>query len=191
MPSSGLLATVAWILAAIAVSVGMLSLVILYLQWYLGSDDFREVGVLAVSTAVAGFGFLIYRRSRERGAFLRALALSTAFGAVAVAVVAFRPDLVRTLGPWCDLSRVLVAESAHVRTLLAAEGRDGQFLPFDRAQLLNHGSLGGGTSYAFPLIRKRVLVRITYGLPPYVGVDYGGGRVCTFSLDSMKTIACD
>jgi hypothetical protein len=62
-----------------------------------------------------------------------------------------------------------------------------------RAELSSIGTLLPqplGT-FRFPIVQKTAVVRIMQTYPPYVGVDYGGGRNSVFDLSSMRPIYVD
>ena len=47
------------------------------------------------------------------------------------------------------------------------------------------------TNFTTPLINKKVTLRMMGRQPPYVGIDYGGGRRVILDLESMEAIYAD
>lgn len=119
-----------------------------------------------------------------------------ASGLVALAVVVLLatsvPPIGRRVGPWAELRRLLVATSREV-----AEARAALDIPQDRQLTTDEMRqiealvLNPAPEYTFPIIRRTVRLRLMRTSPPYVGVDFGGGRRAVFDLQTMVMIYAD
>jgi hypothetical protein len=102
------------------------------------------------------------------------------------------PPIGRRIGPWAGLRCLLVAKSREV-----AAARVALDIPPDRP--LTAAEMGSiealvldpAPEYTFPIVRRTVRLRLMRTTPPYVGVDFGGGRRAVFDLATMVILYAD
>ena len=159
----------------------------LYLQWWLPGDGPYEVLPLAIAFCAGG---LASWRLRDAGPTIELLARTTLVLAGLVGLQVLFPQVSRRVGPWVSLRRVLIQRSSEVANTAAALGiPPGKPIPRNLVGV-NEERVAVPRFY-FPLVGREVRVRLMTTVPPYVGVDYGGGRNCVFDLGSMECTYAD
>jgi hypothetical protein len=163
-----------------------------YLQWSVP----RDVGLCRCAYPLLSFPILaaalaLYRR---RGAQwpMRAAALSLFLLFGLVLITLSLPPISRRVGPWAPLRGLLVAKSRQVTQaraeLAIPEGRD---LTSAEMRQIEGIVLEPPPTYTFPIIGQTVQVRMMSLAPPYVGLDFGGGRRAVFDLATMVILYAD
>jgi hypothetical protein len=149
----------------------------------------------STGAALLAGAWVLHRRARTTAA-RRGPARAAASGLVVLAVVILLatsvPPIGRRVGPWAELRRLLVAKSREV-----AEARAALDIPRDRPLTADEMHriealvLNPAPEYTFPIIRRTVRLSLMRTSPPYVGVDFGGGRRAVFDLKTMGVIYAD
>jgi hypothetical protein len=167
-----------------------------YIQWCVPGDlPARACVYPPICIVLLAAAWILRRKGRaseERGWPLSAGAASLFALTIAVLVATYVPPISRRVGPWAELRNLLVAKSREV-----AEARVALGVPPDRQ--LTAGEmhqiealvLNPVPEYTFPIIRRTVRLRLMCAMPPYVGVDFGGGRRAVFDLSTMVMIYAD
>lgn len=166
--------------------------VALYLQWALPGDGPYEYFVTVLSLPLVILSAVLTLIRRTRTTATRVATATPMMFFIFLQVWIYTPQLSRGIGQWTDLRAMLVDKS---REIEIARGEMG--LPVDRPlsrneiELLEERLLTPRPRFDFYFPSKSVTLRILSAVPPYVGVDYGEGRNCTFDLDSMVATYCD
>ena len=154
------------------------------------------VAVITIGLIVtAGFiavGLIVVRRlwSPSSRWLVGPLAGALIVLSAALQVLLFVPEVSRTIGPWARLRDLLRQEERRVIEATQARGIPSRS-PLDLATFESIRRDLARPSFTFPLVRRTVHVRMMTTEPPYVGVDYGGGRNCIFDLHTMRVIYAD
>jgi hypothetical protein len=102
------------------------------------------------------------------------------------------PPIGRRIGPWAELRALLVYKSEQAAQARAALGiPQGRYLDAGEMDAIERMVLEPPVRYTFPIIGRTVQVRLMRAGPPYVGVDFGGGRRAVFDLATMAVIYAD
>jgi hypothetical protein len=168
-----------------------------YLQWF-APRDFVPARVCIYPAAgivplAAAWTLLLKGRTEgERGWPKRVAAAGLFALSIVVLVTTSVPAIGRRVGPWADLRSLLVAKSREVTDARKALG-----IPHDRQ--LTADEMGQMEAllfdpvpeYTFPIIQRTVHLRLMAATPPYVGLDFGGGRRVLFDLRTMVILYAD
>jgi hypothetical protein len=179
-------------LVGCAVAMVFFAPVALYLQWALPGDGPYEYFVTALSLPLVVLAAVLTLMRRLRTTSGR-FTIATLLGFFTVLQVwVYTPQLSRKVGQWTDLRAMLLDKSSEIES-----ARNEMGLPVDRplsrneVELLEERLFTPRPGFEFYFPSKAVTLRILSAEPPYVGVDYGEGRNCTFDLDSMVATYCD
>jgi len=179
-------------LVGLAVGAAVFAPVGLYLQWAVPGDGPYEYVYSLFSLPLLVLATVLLRLRRTR-TWVRGFVITALLSLfVLVQVWLYVPQLSRRVWQWRGLHTLLVRKSLEVEDALSKQGIPTD-RPISRAQVahLEQELFMPKPTYDFFLPRRRVTVRILKTVPPYVGVDYGGGRNCRFDLDSMVATHCD
>ena len=168
-----------------------------YLQWFAPRDFvlarmcvYPLAGIVLVATA-----WTLLLRSRtegERGWPKRVGAAGLFALSFVVLVTTFVPAIGRCVGPWAELRSLLVAKSREVADAREALGiPPGRQLTADEMAQIEALVFDSVPEYTFPIIQRTVRLRLMATTPPYVGVDFGGGRRVLFDLRTMVILYAD
>lgn len=109
-----------------------------------------------------------------------------------VLITTCMPTISRRVGPWVELRSLLVAKSQEVAEARAALGiPEDRYLTSGEMHEIETLVLEPTSEYTFPIIHRTVRVMMLRAAPPYVGVDFGGGRRVMFDLRTMAIIYAD
>ena len=103
------------------------------------------------------------------------------------------PSVTRRIGPWHELRARLVQKSHEIDEARAQLGipEQGTLSQVEIAQI-EAAVFGAPEEFVFPIIGKRVTLKLMLHYQPYVGVRYGNGsRGVIFDLDTMQAIYAD
>jgi hypothetical protein len=179
-------------LAGVALALALFAPVALYLQWALPGDGPYEYLVTALSLPLVVLSAALVLL-RMIPCMARRLAITTCLCLfILVQVWVYVPQLSRRVGQWKELRTMLVHKSEEIEEALRQWGVS-ETRPLSRAELalLEERLFTPRPRFDFDLPPRAVTLRILSAVPPYVGVDYGEGRNCTFNLDSMVATYCD
>jgi len=169
----------------------------LYLQWALPEDGPYE-SVFSLSSVpiliVALVLLWTVRKARDgttrRAGTVAATCLLVFFALAQVFV--WVPQISRRIGPWVELRSLLIRKSSEVEDARTQSG-----IPADRdltgeeMTRIEAMVFEPPEKFVFPLLNKKVTLRMMSIRPPYVGIDYGGGRRVVLDLESMKAMYAD
>jgi hypothetical protein len=167
-----------------------------YLQWSAPGDFPARVCIYPSIGAVLLAGAWILRRqgraAAEGGWPMRAGAAGLFALSFVVLVATSVPPIGRRVGPWAELRRLLVAKSREVAEARAALGiPEDRYLTSGEMREIETLVLEPAPEYTFPIIHRTVRVSMLRAAPPYVGVDFGGGRRAVFDLRTMVILYAD
>jgi hypothetical protein len=183
---------------ALLLTLGVFAPVGVYLQWSM-PQDFPPIVCACISASIGGLILLLAlikwhrRRTVPRMQWPRRVGAVCLFVLSAlVLIVTCFPPISRRVGPWAELRGVLVEKSMEVVEARAAlsipASRDLTSGEMDQIERMVFEPV---PTYTFPVINKTVNVRLMSRVPPYVGVDFGGGRRAVFDLSTMMVIYTD
>lgn len=169
----------------------------LYLQWALPVDAPCELvfSLYSVPILIVALVLLWTVRKRRDDTTRRAGAVAATCLLVFLAlaqVFIWVPQISRRIGPWVELRGLLIQKSSE-----AEDARTQLGIPADRhltrEEMMRIKAMvfEPPEEFVFPLINKKVTLRMMGGQPPYVGIDYGGGRRVILDLESMEAIYAD
>jgi hypothetical protein len=187
-----LICALAALLAAIAfVPVG------LYLQWRFPIDGPFELlascatfPLLLVALVLLGKVAVIRPRSRKLTSLPLAVGLLVFFGLIQATILL--PPISRRIGPWHQLRARLVTKSQEIGDARARLGgaEDTHLTPEQWTQI-EKTVFATPEEFVFPVLNKRVTLKMMGHQPPYVGIDYGDGRRAVFDLSTMWAVYAD
>jgi len=167
-----------------------------YLQWSV-PRDFAPLACIypAISASMFVAALILWHESRTARRTqwpMRVGAICLLVFCMLFLIAASVPPISRRIGPWSELRGILVAKSGEV-----VEAKAALSIPADRQ--LTRGEMDAiediafepVPTYTFPIINRTVHVRMMSEKPPYVGVDFGGGRRAVFNLATMMVIYAD
>jgi hypothetical protein len=164
----------------------------MYLQWALPGDGPYEYLVTLLSLPLLFLAAaLLLLRALPSGVRRFGVSAFLAFF-VLLQLWVYVPQVSRRVGQWRNLRSMLVSQSVQVEAALRQ-----QSIPTDRPisrseiALVEQQLFTPRPTFRFDFPPKEVTIRILLAEPPYVGVDYGGGRNCVFDLESMVATYCD
>jgi hypothetical protein len=166
------------------------------LQWFAPNDLPARVCVYpSISTMLLASAWLLRRQgsaATKRGWLLRTGASGLLALLLVVLVTTSIPPIGRRIGPWAELRSLLVAKSREVSearvTLDIPRDRPLTAVEMDQIEAL---VLDPAPAYTFPIIGRTVHLGLMCTAPPYVGVDFGGGRRAMFDLPTMVILYAD
>jgi len=179
-------------LGGLGAGVLLLAPLALYLQWALPGDGPYEylVTLLSLPLLVLAAALLLLRRLPPGVRQLGVSAFLAFF--VLLQLWIYVPQLSRRVGQWHELRRMLIRQSVHVEKALRQQNiRSDRPISRTEIALLERQLFTPQPTFRFEFPPREVTVRILLAVPPYVGVDYGGGRNCVFDLESMVATYCD
>jgi hypothetical protein len=169
----------------------------LYLQWALpGDGPYKLVfSLYSVPTLIVALVLLwTVPKTRDdttrRAGAVAATCLLVFF--VLAQVFIWVPQISRRTGPWVELRSLLIQKSSE-----AEDARTQLGIPADRdltqEEMMRVKAMvfEPPEEFVFPLINKKVTLRMMGKQSPYVGIDYGGGRRVILDLESMEAIYAD
>jgi len=169
----------------------------LYLQWLLPIDGPFELLISCASfplllVALILLGKVVVIRPRlPKPTFLPlAVGLLVFFGLIQTTI--FVPSISRRIGPWHELRSRLALKSQETGAVRARLGvaENADLTPEQWAQI-EETVLATPEQFVFPVLNKRVTLKLMSQLQPYVGIDYGGSRRAVFDLTTMSVIYAD
>lgn len=169
----------------------------LYLQWALPVDAPCELvfSLYSVPILIVALVLLWTVRKTRDDTTRRAGAVAATCLLVFLAlaqVFIWVPQISRRIGPWVELRGLLIQKSSE-----AEDARTQLGIPADRhltrEEMMRIKAMvfEPPEEFVFPLINKKATLRMMGGQPPYVGIDYGGGRRVILDLESMEAIYAD
>ena len=169
----------------------------LYLQWALPVDGPYELVLSLYSVPILIVALVLLwtvRKTRDdttrRAGAVVATCLLVFFALAQVFILV--PQISRRVGPWGELRSLLIRKSSE-----AEDARTQLDIPADRdlaqdeMRRIKAMVFEPPEEFVFPLINKKVTLRMMGRRPPYVGIDYGGGRRVILDLESMEAIYAD
>lgn len=188
------------VILGLLVTVALFVPVGLFLQWALPVDipyPYYELAFSLCSLAFLTIVLLLLGRRRRvarRGAGqtgrLLVVCLLVLLGLTQVFI--FVPQIGRRIGPWADLRSLLLQKAQEVEDARVELGIPAnRYLTAQERERIEAMVFAAPEEFTFPLINKKVTLRMMSTEPPYVGVDYGSGRRVIFDLDSMTVIYAD
>ena len=191
--------TVRRVILGLALLVFLVTLipVSVYLQWF-APRDFVPARVCIYPSAcivllAAAWTLLLKGRTEAERGWPRRVGAAGLFAlSIVVLVTTSVPPIGRRVGPWADLRSLLVAKSHEVADARKALGiLPGRQLTADEMGQIETLVFDPVPEYTFPIIRRTVHLRLIAAHPPYVGVDFGGGRRVLFDLRTMVILYAD
>jgi len=169
----------------------------LYLQWALPVDAPCELvfSLYSVPILIVALVLLWTVRKTRDDTTRRAGAVAATCLLVFLAlaqVFIWVPQISRRIGPWVELRSLLIRKSSE-----AEDARTQLGIPADRnltwEEMMRIKTMvfEPPEEFVFPLINKKVTLKMMGRQPPYVGIDYGGGRRVILDLESMEAIYAD
>ena len=169
----------------------------LYLQWALPVDAPCELvfSLYSVPILIVALVLLWTVRKTRDDTTRRAGAVAATCLLVSLAlaqVFIWVPQISRRIGPWVELRSLLIrksseAEDARTQLGILADRN----LTWEEMMRIKTMVFEPPEEFVFPLINKKVTLRMMGHQPPYVGIDYGGGRRVILDLESMEAIYAD
>lgn len=169
----------------------------LYLQWALPVDAPCELvfSLYSVPILIVALVLLWTVRKTRDDTTRRAGAVAATCLLVSLAlaqVFIWVPQISRRIGPWVELRSLLIrksseAEDARTQLGILADRN----LTWEEMMRIKTMVFEPPGEFVFPLINKKVTLRMMGRQPPYVGIDYGGGRRVILDLESMEAIYAD
>ncbi len=156
------------------------------------TDILAEVSLLVVPYAcaaalvatlvsrLAGPSFVL--RILKAAAFL---SVATAFTGTALSGLHI---LRRNVGEWAELKQLLRDNENRVEQVVGHEG--GALSPADVEKMKTWFQEHPAT-FKFKAMSDPVQIRLLSNVPPYVGVDFGGGRNAVFDTTTMRCLSAD
>lgn len=168
-----------------------------YLQWAVPGD--WPPGLVCVFPALSGavlvLALALRRKSRTAPGkgWSSGIAAACLFTLAALLLVTTSlPPIGRRIGPWAELRALLVLKAEQAAQARAALGiPEGRHLDRGEMDAIERMVLEPPVQYTFPIIGRTVQLRVMRTGPPYVGVDFGGGRRAVFDLATMVVIYAD
>ena len=168
----------------------------LYLQWALPVDAPCELVFSLYSVPILIVALVLLwtvRKTRDTTRRAGAVAATCLLVSLALAqVFIWIPQISRRIGPWVELRSLLIRKSSE-----AEDARTQLGIPADRdltrEEMMRIKAMvfEPPEEFVFPLINKKVTLKMMGRQPPYVGIDYGGGRRVILDLESMEAIYAD
>jgi hypothetical protein len=167
-----------------------------YLQWFV-PRDFPPFACLypSIGVSILVVALTVWHKSRIAPRMqwpMRVGAVCLFVLCVLLMVVTSVPPISRRVGPWKELRGILVEKSQEV-----VEARAALSIPTNRQltgpemDQIENMVFDPVPTYTFPIINRTVHVRMMSRVPPYVGVDFQGGRRAVFDLATMMVIYAD
>jgi len=169
----------------------------LYLQWRLPIDGPFELllscasfPLLIVALVLLGKVAVIRPRPRKPTFLPLAVGLLVFFALLQATI--FFPAISRRIGPWHELRARLLFKSEAIRDAQAQLGiPENAALTQEQWTQIKESVFATPEVFVFPILNKRVALKLMSSRPPYVGIDYGGGRRAVFDLVTMRVVYAD
>lgn len=170
----------------------------LYLQWALPIDGPGELFVSLLSVPLLLVALALLSRpvvvpSWPRRSRRTSLAIGILVFFALIQATIFFPSITRRIGPWHELRARLVQKSQEIDDARARFGvaESVKLTPEQIAQI-EAAVFPTPEEFVFPIINRRVILKLMTYRRPYVGVRYGtGSRGVIFDLDTMLAIYAD
>ena len=169
----------------------------LFLQWALPLDGPYALCLSIFTVPILFLARILPRRERASARHdpkplvqLLATCLLAFFCLLQVFILV--PPISRRIGPWAELRSRLVLKSQAVQEARVQLGIPaGRSLTPKEMDQIEQMVFAVPEEFVFPLVNRRVVLTMMWPRPPYVGIDYGGGRRAVFNLNSMIAIYTD